>query len=125
MSTSEPVIETFVMVEGNPMPANLQPPYHALQGAFRAAAGPTPSIVIDMSAALPIAQDLVREARRPAFVLNDAATMEAMQKADTEALSVCRTKGDQLRDAPEDPRLAAALTPEALLAAVEDIAGEF
>lgn len=118
-------VETYILVEGEEMPADLQPPQSELQGAFRRAPGPAPGIVIDMVAALPIARDLVRQGRGAAFEANDAATMMAMQRGNANALADCRAKGDQLRGAPDDPRLAAASTPAALLAAVETIIAEF
>lgn len=118
-------VETFVMVEGGPLPANLQPPQAALQDAFRKGEGLPLRIVIDMAAALPIAQDIVRQARVAAFAANDAATVMAMQRGDTGALAACRIKGDALRGAPADPRLSVASTPDALLDAVAAVVAEF
>jgi hypothetical protein len=122
---TEQVVETFVVVEGNPLPANLQPPQSELQGAFRRAQGQQLAIVIDMEAALPIARDMVRQARVAAFALNDAAFMKAQRTDDDNALNAAKTKGQQLADAPADPRLTAATTPDALLQAVADVIAEF
>jgi len=122
---TEQAVETLILVEGQTLPANLQPPQSDLQGAFRKAPGQQLGIVIDMDAALPIAQDLVRQARAVAFAQNDAATMMATQRADSEALEACRVRGDRLRDAPSDARLTAAATAEALLAAVAEVTAEF
>lgn len=115
--------DTYIMVEGNLMPASAQPPQGELQGAFRA--GPKSTIVIDMGAALPIAQDMIRQARAAAFAKNDAEFMRAQQRANDEASQAARNKGDQLRAATADPRLTKAKTPDALLKAVEDIIAEF
>lgn len=124
-TTADPKIpaKSYIMVEGNPMPAEAQPPESALQGAFRA--GPKSTIVIDMDAALPIAQDMIRQARAAAFAKNDAEFMRAQQRANDEAAQAARNKGDQLRAATADPRLTKAKTPDALLKAVEDIIAEF
>lgn len=118
-------VETLVMIEGGTMPANLQPPQHALQGAFRRGSGPTLRIVIDMAAALPIAQEMVRQARAAAFVRNDAATVQAFQRKNETALLAAAEKGEQLRDATADARLTDAKTPDELLAAVDAITSEF
>ena len=115
--------DTYIMVEGNLMPASAQPPQGELQGAFRA--GPKSTIVIDMDAALPIAQDMVRHARTAAFAKNDAATMQAMQRGDNDAMAAAREQGDKLRAATADKRLTDAKTPDALLKAVEAITAEF
>lgn len=114
---------TYIMVEGSPMQASAQPPESELQGAFRR--GPKSTIVIDMDAALPIAQDMIRQARAAAFAKNDAEFMRAQQRANDEASQAARNKGDQLRAATADPRLTKAKTPDALLKAVEDIIAEF
>ncbi|KFC74496.1 hypothetical protein FG93_01082 [Bosea sp. LC85] len=119
------IVETYVMVEGSPLPANLQPPQAALQDAFCKGEGLPLRIVIDMAAARPVAQEMVRQARAAAFAANDAATVMAMQRSDTAALDACRVKGDVLRGAPADPRLSAASTPDALLDAVAAIVAEF
>ena len=114
---------THIMVEGKIMPASAQPPESALQGAFRE--GPKETIVIDMKAALPIAQDMVRQARAAAFEKNDAAFMKAQRTGDDKAIEAAKAKGKQLADAPADTRLTKAKTPGALLKAAEDIIAEF
>lgn len=116
--------DVYVVVDGTTMPAAAQPPQSELQGAF--VVGGTqakPRIVIDMAKALPLAQDMVRQARASAFALNDGAFMRAQQQG--QATTAFVAKGNQLRDAPADPRLTAATTPDALLKAVEDIIAEF
>lgn len=115
--------DTYVMVEGNLMPASAQPAQSELQGAFRA--GPKGTIVIDMDAALPIAQEMIRQARDKAFAKNDAAFMKAQQLGRDEDIQAARNKGDSLRAATADARLTKAKTPDALLKAVEDIIAEF
>lgn len=112
----------FVMVDGAPQPAATQPPQSELQGAFTMA-GTTamPRIVIDMSVALTIAQDMVRDARLEAFAKNDAATVLAIQNRDDTALTKTKENGDLLRAAPADKRLVDSSTPAELLAAVDAI----
>lgn len=116
--------ETYVMVDGHPVEAGLQPEgYSSLQGAYAMAPGPTPRIVIDMAAALPIAQDLIRQAREPAFARNDGEYMRAQQQGQDTSSFIA--KGTLLRDAPADPRLASATTPAELLAAVDAVTAVF
>ncbi len=115
----------FVMVDSAPQPAAMQPPQSELQGAFTMGGTKAkPRIVIDMSAALTIAQDMVRDARSKAFAKNDAATVLAIQSRDDAGLTKARENGDYLRSAPADKRLVDADTPEALLAAVAAIIAE-
>ena len=116
---------THIMVDGKQYPAEGQPPESELQGAFTMSTGKNPRIVIDMDRALPIAQDMVRQARVAAFTKNDAATMQAMQRGDNDAMAAAREQGDKLRAATADKRLTDAKTPDALLKAVEDIIAEF
>lgn len=115
--------ETFISIGGDPMPANLQPPQSDLQGAFRKSTDGK-RIVIDMPAARLIARDMIRQSRQAMFDRNDAATIRAMQSGDTVALAATKTRGDQLRAAPQDPRLENALTPDDLLDTVQAIISE-
>lgn len=114
-------VETYINVQGDIVPASLQPPQSALQNAFRMNANKT-QIVIDMTAAREEACNMIRRAREPLFLANDAAYTRAQQRGDDIAAYVA--KGEQLRDAPADARIDAASTPEALLAAVEAIVQE-
>lgn len=108
--------ETFINVEGNLVPANQQPPYPELQDAFRMSRG---KIVIDMPAAREIAREAIRQARKPLFDANDAATIRAMQRGEPTAPQLAR--GDKLRAAPQDPRIDAATTPDALRLAIDAV----
>lgn len=112
-------VATYIDVQGELMDAALQPPQSSLQSAFRSSGG---RIVIDMTVAKEIAREMIRTARAPLFLANDAAYTRAQQREEPTAGFV--TKGEQLRDAPADARIDAATTPEALLDAVDAIVGE-
>ncbi len=119
-------VETFIMVDGSPQPASMQPSQSDLQGAFTMGGTKAkPRIVIDMALALPIAQDMVRHARQAAFARNDSARALAADLEDDAAIKAVRKKAAALRDAPADARLTDATTPDAILAAVDAIIAEF
>ncbi len=119
-------VKTYIMVDGEQRPAEMQPPQSDLQAAFTMGGTVAkPKIVIDMVAALPIAQDMVRQARAPFFAKVDGDRALAFDNDDSAARDNVREKAQQLRDAPADPRLAAATTPDELLAAVDAIVAEF
>lgn len=116
-------VETFVLVEGEPMDAGLQPAQSEFQGAFRA--GPKATIVIDMPAALEIAQGMVQAAADAATAKVDSDYLKAMRSDDAAGIAAAKQRGQILADAAADPRLTSAATPDALLAAVEAIISEF
>lgn len=113
-------VQTYVMVEGRQVAANLQPDgMYDLQGAYKLNKG---KIVIDIDIAREIARDKIRQARAKHFAANDAAFMRAQQTG--KATTSMKTRGEKLRDAPADPRIDAAATPADLLHAMEAIIEE-
>ncbi len=113
--------ETFIMVEGNPMPASLQPPFPALQSAFRNSSG---RITIDLVAARNVARDIIRRERAPLFERNDVAALNATLRKDDAAVTAILDRGDALRNSTRDPRIESASSPEALLATTDTIISE-
>jgi hypothetical protein len=115
--------ETFIMVENTQMPAAMQPPQSALQSAFRLSAK-RDRIVIDMDAAREVARNLVRATRNPLLAHNDGQFAKAAMLEDAALIEATKARAASLRAAPQDPRLAAAQTPDALLDAVDAIIAE-
>jgi hypothetical protein len=104
--------ETFIMVDGTQLPANLQPPFPSLQSAFRNSSG---RITIDLVAARNVARDIIRRERTPLFEKNDVAALNAALRKDDAAVTATLDRGDALRDATRDPRLETANTPQDIL----------
>lgn len=74
--------------------------------------GTTMSIEVDMVKAREIWKEKIRQARIPEFQRLDAEFMKALERgADTSAIVAAK---QALRDAPEDPAIEAATTPEEL-----------
>lgn len=120
-------VPTLIRVEGRPEPVNAAdlksppPQDRRFRGAWTLEGA---SIKVDMAKAFPIAQDHVRQARAAKFPALDGAVARAEDAGDATARKAAAAKRQQLRDAPADPRLAAAATPEALKAAMEAIKAE-
>lgn len=71
-------------------------------------------ITVDMVAARSIWRDKIREARKAEFERLDAAFMKALERG--EDITPIAVQRQALRDAPNDPRIDAASTPEELKA---------
>ncbi len=83
--------------------------------SFRAAWQLTGNIIdVDMTRARDIHRDRIRAARKPAFAINDIAINDAMLADDEPAKTAAAARRDVLRNAPADPAIEAAVTPEAL-----------
>lgn len=117
--------ETFVMVEGNPVPNSLEPAGQThFQRAYKMKQTKDgPRIVIAIEPARKIAQDRIRAERKAAFAKNDDEIKVAQRRGLD--LAPLHAKADKLADAPADPRLADAKTIEALDAAIDAIIAEF
>lgn len=116
-------VQTYIMVEGELMNASLQPSQSNLQGAFRK--GTNGTIRINMPAAKLIAKDMIRQARVAKFAEVDARRGLAFDTDNATEKTAVRAAAQKLRDAPADPRIDAATTPDALLSAVDTIISEF
>ena len=73
-------------------------------------------IVVDMGKAKDIHRDLIRIVRKEAFEVNDINLQDAMIDGDADAKAAGVAQRDALRDAPADPAIDAAATPEELSA---------
>lgn len=112
-------VATYIVVNGELIDANLQPPQSELQSAFKKSGK---SIVIDMTVAKEVARGMIRTAREPLFIENDAAYTRAQQRNENAAAFVA--KGEMLRGAPADTRIDDAVNAEELLTVVETIISE-
>lgn len=73
-------------------------------------------IEVDMNKARDIHRDLIRIVRKEAFAVNDINLQDAMIDGDADAKATGVARRDALRDAPADPAIDAATTPEELSA---------
>jgi hypothetical protein len=73
-------------------------------------------ITVDMEKAKAIWRDKIRAARIPEFAKLDAAYMQMLEQNDADAMSAIAVVKNALRDAPADPAIDAATTPEELKA---------
>ena len=71
-------------------------------------------LTIDMLKAREIHRDRIRAAREKEFKTLDAEWMKAVGQKKTAEADVIEAKRQALRDAPDDPRINAAVTPEEL-----------
>lgn len=115
-------VPTYIMVDGQQMDASLQPSQSQLQGAFKATA--KGNITIHMPTAREIARNMIRAARVSRFAEVDSKRGLAIDNEDVALRLAIKGEAKKLRDAPSDPRIDAATTPDALLAAVETIIAE-
>lgn len=76
----------------------------------------TPNLTVDMEKARSIQRDRVRAARAPLLQALDVEYMKALEMGDTAAMEFIAGEKQALRDAPADPRINAASTPEELKA---------
>ena len=72
------------------------------------------NVEIDMEKARTIAEDFIRDARRPAFGKLDIEYMRASEAKDESKMESIAALKQLLRDLPADPRIEAAQTPEEL-----------
>ena len=72
------------------------------------------SVVVDMDLAKEIHKDNIRTVRKPLLEGKDADYMKALESADTTAQTSIAAEKQSLRDATEDPDIAAATTPDEL-----------
>lgn len=76
-------------------------------------------IVINMDAAKPVAQELVRQARKPELERLDVAVIRNLENGDP--VEVLKRQKQALRDATKDQRLENAATPDELAKAVDAV----
>lgn len=79
---------------------------------------------VNMDKAKPIAQERVRQARKPKLEKMDADWFRAQEQGDSTKANEVANKKQTLRDATEDTRITGAATPEELKAAMEAIEEE-
>jgi len=75
-------------------------------------------IKVNMDKAVEIKKDMIRAERAPKLEALDVAFMRAVEAGDAEKQAEIAAKKQALRDATDDPVIAAAQTPEELKAAV-------
>ena len=73
-------------------------------------------IKVNMDKAREIKKDQIREARKPLLEALDIDFMRAVEAGDTTQQAQIIKKKEMLRDATDDPAIAAASTPEELIA---------
>jgi hypothetical protein len=78
-------------------------------------------VTVDMSKARKIQRNRIRVARAPALAELDIAYQRADEQGDAEAKAAVVAQKQALRDAPEDPAIDAAKTPEELAAVMPEI----
>jgi hypothetical protein len=78
-------------------------------------------IAVDMTKAREIHRNALRRARAPLFAEADVDYAKADEAGDTATKEAVRDYKQALRDAPQDPRIDAAMTPEELKAIVPDV----
>lgn len=82
------------------------------------------AVGVDMEKAREIHKENIRALRTPLFEKNDVAIADAILSDDKEAKVAAAAKRDALRDATDDPAIAAAQTPEELKLAIPDVVKE-
>ena len=75
-------------------------------------------ITVNMTKAVEIKKDMIREQRTPKLAALDVEFMRAVEAGDTAKQAEISTKKQALRDATDDPAIAAATTPDELKAVV-------
>jgi len=73
-------------------------------------------IRVNLDKAREIKKDMIREARKPMLEALDVAYMRAVEAGDTAKQAQIAAEKQALRDATDDPAIAAASTPEELAA---------
>lgn len=103
----------FRRVEDADVPAD-----RTFRNAWTAEDGP---ITVDMSKAVEIHKDALRKVRAPLLQALDIEMMAAWAKGDTTTGQEVEAKKQALRDVTDDPRIAAATTPDELKAVVPEV----
>lgn len=75
-------------------------------------------ITVNMTKAVEIKKEQIREERKPLLDALDVEFMRAVEAGDTDAQATIAAKKQALRDATDDPAIAAATTPDELKAVV-------
>jgi len=75
-------------------------------------------ITVNMTKAVEIKKDMIRAERDPKLAALDVDFMRAVEAGDTAAQATIAAKKQALRDATDDPAIAAATTPDELKAVV-------
>jgi len=75
-------------------------------------------ITVNMTKAVEIKKDQIRAERNPKLAALDVEFMRAVEAGDTAKQAEISTKKQALRDATDDPAIAAATTPDELKAVV-------
>ena len=75
-------------------------------------------ITVNMTKAVEIKKDMIRAERDPKLAALDVEFMRAVEAGDTAKQAEISTKKQALRDATDDPAIAAATTPDELKAVV-------
>ena len=75
-------------------------------------------ITVNMTKAVEIKKDMIRAERDPKLAALDVEFMRAVEAGDTDAQATIAAKKQALRDATDDPAIAAATTPDELKAVV-------
>ena len=73
-------------------------------------------IKVNMTKAVEIKKEMIRQERTPLLADLDIQFMRAVEAGDTEAQATIAAKKQALRDATDDPAIAAASTPDELKA---------
>ncbi len=75
-------------------------------------------ITVNMTKAVEIKKDMIRQERAPKLEALDVEFMRAVEQGDTEAQATIAAKKQALRDATDDPAITAATAPDELKAVV-------
>ena len=81
-------------------------------------------ITVNMTKAVEIKKDMIREERNPKLADLDVQFMRAVESGDTAAQATISAQKQALRDATDDPAITAATTPEELKAVVPSALAE-
>lgn len=101
-------IGTVAVIEADSLPSD-----RTFRGAWALVDG---QVQVDMPKAREIWRGLIRTARAPVLARLDVEWQRAAEEGDAERQAAVLQVKTRLRDAPEDPRIEAATTPEELLA---------
>lgn len=108
---------TSVMVDGQTVDGSLALHDRTFRGAWTLDAG---VIVVDMDRARALHLEALRAARAPLLAALDVQYQRADEENDAEAKAEVIARKQVLRDITDDPRIAAAATPEQLKALTID-----
>lgn len=100
-------------IDVSELPDDWAPPDREFRDAWRHSNG---VVNIDMESARNIWRNKIRAARKPLLSKLDVDYMRADERGDTSAKDLIAKNKQELRDAPQDPAIDAAQTPEDLMA---------